>query len=88
MDSEIKELLTKQNIMTILFAIVAFIGLVVVVGNKYRADGRIAALDMLRVEYYTWPIDMQYEREQIMQKYGFTDDDINPDRLLGLEKSQ
>ncbi len=83
---EIKLFLTKGNVALILFAIIAFIGLAIFEHHLYYEEGRWAARDMLTVDYYTWPPELQAERNAIMQKYGFTDDDINPNKVMGLER--
>ncbi len=83
MNQELKALLTKQNIGMIIFAVIAFAWLNSVVAGKYQVDARQHAVEILASSYYSWQ-GLPMERDELMRRYGITDDEINPNRLLRL----
>ncbi len=68
--------------------VMAFMGIIQIVANKHHEEVRGTYRDMLSANYWNWPLEMQVEREKIMQKYGFTDDDINPSKLLRVAEGE
>ncbi len=76
----------KGNMVMLALIIIVFAGAVVWTNYQHHIDDRYNAMTLLSEHYWDWPPELRAERERIMREYNITNEDINPARILGLER--
>lgn len=66
------------------FVVIAFIGVFTLVSYVHELEQRPLAINYLSEHYYDTYLTQQ-EKQELMNRYHITENEINPNKLLGIE---